>query len=175
MSEPSGFRETSEPVRASGEGRLCASPCQPAWGVLGSVGRPHWQHQTRPVHESTAPRTLRIAAPLRPVLARPATGGAGSTFDGHRAPGAWAGYSPLRARHSVRCLFFCGGDAVLAAGRWAHRAGGGLGNKVPLGGLENKERKMPKTKGRFGAHGPRSCSPKRELGQRRGTDVCFRG
>ncbi len=34
-----------------------------------------------------------------------------------------------------------------AAGRWVHRAGGALGNKVPLGGLENKERKMPKTKG----------------------------
>ncbi len=45
-------------------------------------------------------------------------------------------------------MFLYGGNAVLGAGRWAHRAGGGLGNKVPLGGLENKERKMPKTKGR---------------------------
>ncbi len=37
-----------------------------------------------------------------------------------------------------------------AAGRWAHRHGGHWGTILISGTLENKERKMPKTKGALG-------------------------
>ncbi len=73
--------------------------------------------------------------------------------DGHRAPDTGAGYHRLCGRCRVRCLFIYDGDAVLGAGRWAHGHGGHSGNKVPLGGLENKERKIPKTKGAWAITG----------------------
>ncbi len=54
--------------------------------------------------------------------------------------------SPFQARDGC-------GEAVLGAGRWAHRHGGHWGTILVSGAPENKERKMPKTKGAWALTG----------------------
>ncbi len=141
----------------------CSAACGAGLSRSGALG-PRVQVCTP---SGTAP-----ARPRRPF--RPATGGAGSIPTATRSRHLGRLSPPLR---SVSCPLFvlmrwrcCPGGGAMGT-----RAGGGLGNKVPLGGLENKERKMPKTKGRLGDHGAGPCTHKRELGQRRGADVRFRG
>ncbi len=133
-----------------GEDRLCASLCQPSWGHA-RFGRA----SALAASEGASPRVDLTAYPQSCCAAPPCLSHARDRWgrvhsDGHRAPGTWAGYSPLRARHRVRCLFLCDGNAVLGAGRWAHRHGGLWGTILVSGTLENKERKIPKTKGALG-------------------------
>ncbi len=65
---------------------------------------------------------------------------------GHRAPGTWDGYSPLCARHSVRCLFLYGGDAV--------PGGGAMG--TPVGGFHNLSGHPDTAENKRADHGARS-------------------
>ncbi len=86
-------------------------------GTPASVGLPNYS----PISMVWRARAAPVASHLRELT--PATGGPGSTFQGHRVPGTGAGYHVLCARYRVRCLFLYGGDTVLGAGRWAHRWG----------------------------------------------------